>query len=196
METSFKIELEKPGKARVHRGKTMYPEYQGKLAPEFREAYPMSRVLGENLLYISSWILAGALVWPLQVKGWPLLTLLWAAVILGTQVLLKKHICSGCYYYGKTCHLGWGKLAAYMFPKDSGNLLLGTRLTLVYVLSPPIFLALALLIGWWLHPGMWHWVFLSVYVVLTILTFPVRKKGCAECALREICPGSAVRKRR
>ena len=103
----------------------MYTAYRDGIEPKCRESFSLPRILAENLLYLTTWSVAGALVWPVRVAGWPVLTLAWALVVVVVQVLLKKHNCSGCYYYGKACHLGWGKLSAWMFRQDSGDMRTG-----------------------------------------------------------------------
>ena len=172
----------------------MYVKYRNGIVPG-KESFPMSWVLGENLLYLGAWTLAAYLLWPVwQPGGVPVFTLLWVSVVLIFQVLLKKHICSGCYYYGKTCHLGWGKLSSAWFPRDSGNLKKGMKLAFFYILSPPVILVTSLTFGLVAHPSAWYWICLGGFVLLNIILFPVRKQGCGQCAMREVCPGSAVAK--
>jgi hypothetical protein len=113
----------------------MYPHYQGKIASDCQQSCSTSSIVRENLLYLSIWFDAGWLVWPVRWNGWPVATMAWAAVVLFVQVLLKKHNCSGCYYYGKSCHLGWGRLASWMFRQDSGNLATGMKLSLFYLVA-------------------------------------------------------------
>ena len=171
----------------------MYTRYRNKIVADCRDSFPLAWIVGENLLYLSMWVLAGALVWPIRWGGWPVVTVAWAVLVLAVQVLLKKHNCSGCYYYGKACHLGWGKLSALLFEQDSGDMKTGMRLSLFYVISPPLFLVAGLLVGVFFDVGAWHWLLLGVYVVLNVLSFPIRKKGCGSCAMRAVCPGSAVK---
>ena len=171
----------------------MYPPYRHNIRHDCRESFPWSKILAENLLYVTLWVLAGALVWPLQWHGWPMATLAWAALVVVVQVLLKKHNCSGCYYYGKACHLGWGKLSSWMFPRDSGDMKTGMRLSLFYILSPPIFALAGIAVGIALDPGWWHWLLVGAYLLLNAITFPVRKAGCRVCAMRAVCPGSAAK---
>jgi hypothetical protein len=171
----------------------MYPEYEDKIVKECNESFPALWVLAENILHVSTWVLAGWIVWPVQLQGWPLATIAWAGVVVVVQILLKKHNCSGCYYYGKTCHLGWGKLASWMFKQDSGNLKTGVRLSLFYIISPPLFLAAGILIGILLVMGMQYWILVGVYVALNLIAFVIRTKGCKACAMRKVCPGSAVK---
>ncbi len=172
----------------------MYPQYRDRLAPTFRESFPTSWIVAENLLYLSTWVAAGWLVWPLQWQGWPVATLAWTAVVLVFQVLLKKHNCSGCHYYGKSCHLGWGRLASRLFKPDCGDPRTGMRLALFYVLSPPLFLIAGILIGVFADVGTLHWAILAGYVVLNAVSFPVRLKGCRACAMRLVCAGSAAKR--
>ena len=108
------------------------------------------------------------------------------------QVLLKKHNCSGCYYYGKNCHLGWGRISAWLFRPDSGSPKTGIRLCLFYILSPPVFLVAGVLTGVLLEVGSTHWVLLGLYVALNIVVVAARSRGCRVCAMRKACPGSAA----
>lgn len=171
----------------------MYSEYRGKMESDCQESFPPARIAAENALYLTTWVVAGFLLAPLRLYGWPALSLGWVALVLVVQVLLKKHNCSGCYYHGRACHLGWGWLAARMFARDSGSLRTGTRLSLFYVLSPPLVLVAALALGLLLPVGPAHWALLGAYVLLNAASFPVRKSGCRVCAMRAACPGSACR---
>lgn len=173
----------------------MYDCYANKLASTYRKSFPLYWIIGENILHVTSWILAGALLWPLKVSGWPVATIVWAIFTLVVQILLKKHNCSGCYYYGKACHLGWGKIAARMFPQNSGDPKFGMKLAFpFYVISPPLILLASIAMGFLLDVGLLHWVFLVSFVVLGGISFPIRTKGCKSCAMRKVCPGSAWKK--
>ena len=121
------------------------------------------------------------------------MTIAWAGLVIVVQVLLKKHNCSGCYYYGKACHLGWGKLASWMYKQDSGNLQTGVRLSLFYVVSPPLFIIAAALIGIFIEVGIMHWMILCCYLGVNMVAMVLRFSGCRVCAMRMICPGSAVK---
>jgi hypothetical protein len=173
----------------------MYQQFRGKIPADFHESYPYLWIIGENIFYLSTWILAGLILWPLQWNGWPIAVIFWCAIVIIIQVLLKKHNCSGCYYYGKKCHLGWGKLSACMFGQDSGNPKTALRLSLFYILSPPIILLTGILSGIFLDVNTWHWIFLGVFIALNGISFPLRKKGCSLCAMRIACPGSAVKQK-
>ena len=171
----------------------MYPCYQRGIV-KGRESFPPASILGENALYVTMWGLAGVLLWPIwKPAGLPVLTLVWAAVVVVVQILLKKHNCSGCYYYDKWCHLAWGKLAAAMFERDVGNPETGKKLALFYIIPPPLFVIVALASALTQQASMLYWGILSLYVALNVVSFPIRIKGCRQCAMRNVCPGSAAR---
>ena len=169
----------------------MYPCYRDGILVG-RESFPWPWILGENLLYLASWILAGWLLWPVQVAGWTLATLGWAVFVITLQVLLKQHNCAGCYYYGKSCHLGWGRLAASPFRQDAGNPEVGMTLAVpMYMLSPPLVVAAAVVIGLCWPSGTIHWVALGGFVALNAISFLLRSTICGHCKMRAVCPGSA-----
>ncbi len=171
----------------------MYKCYQDNIVAG-DESFPLSRVIGENLFYLVLWVLSGYLLWPLWMPfGWPLLTIIWAILVVIIHVLLKKHNCSGCYYYGKMCHLGWGKISAAMFKEDSGNPKTGMKLAFFYILPPPLILVAALVFAIIKNPTWVYWFMLAWFVILNAASFPVRKNGCGLCAMREVCPGSAAK---
>ena len=159
-----------------------------------REEFPLPWILAENALYLATWGLGAALLWPAWTPaGLPVLGIAWILVVLTIQLLLKKHNCSGCHYYDKACHLGWGKLAAAMFPRDSGDPRLGLKLSMFYILSPPLVLLAGVLTRVFHSPGWHYWLLLGLFVLLNVLTFPLRKHGCAQCRMRKVCPGSAAK---
>ena len=123
----------------------------------------------------------------------PILTIIWAILVLVIQILLKKHNCSGCYYYGKLCHLGWGKISSAIFAQDSGDPNIGLKLSFFYVIPPPLIFISTLVFAIIERPAVFYWLGLVLFVVLNALAFPIRKKGCGVCAMREACPGSAVK---
>ncbi|MCP4681933.1 MAG: hypothetical protein GY864_06355 [Desulfobacterales bacterium] len=169
----------------------MYKCYQDKIVPG-AESFPLSWVIAENLLYLTMWVLAGYLLWIWTPFGLPVLTIMWAVLVVVIQILLKKHNCSGCYYYDKLCHLGWGKISSAMFKQDSGNANTGMKLTLFYIVPPPVIILTSLIFAIIKDYTWVYWFVLAVFVILNVISFPVRKKGCGMCAMKETCPGSAV----
>ena len=171
----------------------MYKCYQDKIVPG-TESFPLAWIIGENLFYLIMWVLAGYLLWPIWIPfGLPWLTIIWAVVVVTVQILLKKHNCSGCYYYAKLCHLGWGKLSAAMFKQDSGDPNVWVKLAFFYILPPPVIFVAALSFAIIKSPVWIYWFILVLFTILNVVSFPVRKKGCRLCAMREACAGSAAK---
>ncbi|MBU0765304.1 MAG: hypothetical protein KJ607_10770 [Bacteroidetes bacterium] len=171
----------------------MYKCYHNKIV-QGTDSFHVSQIIGENLLFLSTWILAGYLLWPVwSPSGIPALTIFWILLVVIVQVLLKKHNCSGCYYYDKRCHLGWGKISSALFKQDSGNLKAGLRFSLFYIVTPPAVLVTSVIFGITQHPSWIYWLMLVIFVFLNVISFPVRKSGCSACTMRETCSGSAVK---
>ncbi len=160
-----------------------------------RDSFPWYWIVGENLMYLSIWGIAAYLLWPAWTIGSVSITgIAWIVVVLILQILLKKHICSGCYYYGKWCHLGWGKLSSAMFEQDSGNVELGMKLAIFYIVTPPLILISSIAIGIFKDQSILYWILLGVFVLLNAISFPVRKSSCSACTMRNVCAGSAAKK--
>lgn len=171
----------------------MYKCYQDNIVAG-NESFPLSWVIGENLIYLAMWVLAGYLLWPIWTPfGLPLLTILWTISVVIIQILLKKHNCSGCYYYDKLCHLGWGKISSAMFKQDSGNPKMGMNLSFFYILSPPLIFLTSLIFAIIKSPTGAYWPILALFIIFNVVSFPIRMKGCGLCAMREVCPGSATK---
>lgn len=171
----------------------MYKCYQDNIVAG-KESFPLSWIIGENLLFLAMWVLAGYLLWQIWTPlGLPILTIIWAVLVIVIQILLRKHNCSGCYYYDKLCHLGWGKISSAMHKQDSGNLKTGMKLSLFYIISPPVIFLTSLVFAIIKNPSWIYWFTLVLYVVLNAVSFPLRKKGCNLCTMRKVCPGSATK---
>ena len=171
----------------------MYKCYQDKIV-HGTESFSLVWIIGENLLHLTTWVLAGYLIWPLwTLFGLPFLTIIWAVLVVVVQILLKKHNCSGCYYYGKMCHLGWGKISSAMFKQNSGNLNAGMKLSLFYIVPPPVIFITALIFAIIKSPVWVYWFIMVLFLILNAVSFPMRKKGCSLCVIREACPGSAAK---
>ena len=161
------------------------------------EKYPLPIVVFTNLLLLVWFGSAAYGMSALSVVGIPIVSaayLLFAAAMLG--FVLRKHLCTNCYYYGKTCGTGWGKWSACLFKKDSGNSELGQKLagatwgllTIVPIITIPVtmFLHREFLVT--------GGVCLAGFLVILAINQFGRKKGCSQCKMRYICGGSAAKK--
>lgn len=110
-------------------------------------------------------------------------------------LILPLSRCASCFYHGKTCNTGWGKVAAYLFPKgdeskfvDHYNYAIFIHLLWIIPLSASLLqLArerslLALI------------VFLAYAFVLLLEKIVLKKLACSRCHQREFCPAVPFRR--
>ncbi len=158
------------------------------------EAYPIGRIVLANIIMIL-WIalgsLASATVWP--VAGW--IFLIYAVFMV--YFVMRKLVCTNCYYYDKWCNIGWGKLAARLFRQ--GNIehfasCRGIKIAPFFYASltviPLILLVIALI-------QQFTFTRLLILILLVGIGFysgaVSRARACAQCKMRFICPGSAAK---
>ena len=157
------------------------------------ESFPLSRIIFANVL-ILVWIVLGTIacwfVYP--VAAWIYL----AAALIMIFVVLRKLVCTNCYYYGKRCALGWGKISALFFNPGS----IEEFTTCAGIKAAPITYGLLTLIPLVLCiiALVQAVTVLKVVVLVLLLAVSVysgaisRKVACTNCKMRLICPGSAA----
>lgn len=162
------------------------------------ESFSNVRISLENLIIVAQ-VAFGALVLShIRFFEWPVLAFAYAGfVILMLGIVLRKHLCTSCYYYGKKCHCGWGKLSAALFKQNSGNYKLGGILAnltwLIIFLLPIISFGYVLIFN---RPGLNNSNYLAIggFIALAAINGVLHKKSCETCKMRFICPGSAAKK--
>ncbi|MCK4427620.1 MAG: hypothetical protein KAW16_03945 [candidate division Zixibacteria bacterium] len=116
--------------------------------------------------------------------------------VIALTLILPLSRCVSCFYHGKLCNTGWGKIAAYLFKK-------GDESKYVEHYNYAIFLHLL-----WLIPLLVALLqsvrqrdlfALSIFVIYLFILFVekiiLKKLGCKRCHLREFCPALPFRKR-
>src|SRR4030042_5482935 len=156
------------------------------------EKFPKSQIVLGNLLMLL-WIALGtAACWFLYpIAAWIYLTI----ALLMVFVVLRWLVCTNCYYYGKWCSTGWGKLTALLFKKgsvDKFSKSAGIKLApLTYGMLSliPLILVVIALVKDFTVPK------LVVLILLLLISgysaVGNRKKSCANCKMKTICPGAA-----
>jgi hypothetical protein len=160
------------------------------------ERYPMSRVIFGNIIMIL-WIVVGTIaVWFFS----PVVATVYLIVaVMTVYFILRKLVCTNCYYYDKWCSFGWGKLAAALFKRgkiEEFSESIGVRLApIVYGLLTVFLLivVLVVLIG--------EFDFYKLAVLGILLFFAVysgsvsRRSACESCKMNTVCKGSAVKQK-
>jgi len=167
-----------------------------KLYEKGLENYPKATVFFTNVLLLLWFGFAAYGMSALRFAGLPIISiiyLLFAIIMLG--LILRKHLCTHCYYYNKLCGTGWGKLSSCLFKEKSGNYELGMKLagltwgllTIIPIVAIPVAMFLH---GEFLVPG---GISLTGFLAIMVLNQFGRKKGCAQCKMRYICKASAAK---
>jgi len=167
-----------------------------KLYEKGLENYPKTAVVLTNVLLLLWFGFAAYGMSALRFAGLPIISiiyLLFAFLMLG--FVLRKHLCTHCYYYNKLCGTGWGKLSSHLFGEKSGNYELGVKLaglTWGLLMIIPI---IAIPVAMFLHrefllPG---GICLAGFLAIMVINQLGRKKGCAQCKMRYICKASAAK---
>ncbi len=165
------------------------------LYSEGLEQFPLKTVVTENGLYLLWFALGAYLCWRfMPVIGF---------VYLGFGVLMSGYImriivCGNCYYYGKGCHTGWGKLSAMFCKKGDienfGAGISGVVIPFFYgsmALVPVVFSVIVNIRS-----------FSAVLTALTVVfvfvvymsAYKFRTAACSVCKMKYVCPGSNEQK--
>jgi hypothetical protein len=158
------------------------------------EQYPKPRIIFGNLMMIL-WIALGTVAcWYFNpVIAWIYL----AFALIMSFVILRKLVCTNCYYYDKWCTIGWGKLSSLLFRKGDINKFStcpGVKI------APAVYGSLSLIPLILIIVSLFQ-RFTILKLIVLILLFSVsfyseaisRKKACVNCKMRLICPGCAVK---
>jgi hypothetical protein len=155
------------------------------------EQHPKATITLANLA-MAIWIASGtAACWFLH----PIIAWVYLAVALITVgVVLRRLVCVNCYYYGKWCGTGWGKLAALFFKAgdmEKFSTSIGVKLApLTYGLLSliPIVLIIVSIV---LEFTVAKIIVLAVLLLVSVYSaFLSRKRGCVNCKMKLACPGS------
>ncbi|MBN1255420.1 MAG: hypothetical protein JXA50_09125 [Deltaproteobacteria bacterium] len=118
------------------------------------------------------------------------------AAALMVFVVLRKLVCTNCYYYDKRCALGWGKLSVLFFSQGS----IEQFSTCAGVKCAPLTYGLLTLIPLVFSVVAVVQEFTAIRIAVLVLLLAVsiysgavsRKQACINCKMRLMCPGSAA----
>lgn len=157
-----------------------------------------SYVLFENILILILVVLGFFGMYPLRVRSIPIISISYVLfAVLMLVFVLRKHLCTSCYYYDKWCHCGWGKIASRFYEKESGNYELGGKLALFtwgIIMGFPM-IAMIVIVVMNKATLVDELLFFIPFVILVAINGLLHVKDCRECKMRSICPGSAAKKK-
>jgi hypothetical protein len=162
--------------------------------PEGYEQYPTRIVLLSNLLSVFMYLTGVFLVFQFGLV-WAILYLLF--IFLLEFRLLGSH-CVDCYYYGKTCALGKGRLSRMVFPKGIPERFCNKTITWKDIIPDFLVFIIPVLAGIVLLFIEFHWTILVLVIVLFMLgffgnAFVRGQLACRYCKQKEIgCPAAQL----
>ncbi len=159
---------------------------------KYCDSYPKPVIIIRWIVLAIAFILGIYILWGIKdVVGLAYVIYSLAALTL----ILPLSRCASCFYHGKACNTGWGKVAAYLFPK-------GDESKYVDNYSYSIFLHLL-----WLIPllgALFRLIrsrnvltlslFAGYVLVLLLEKIVLKKLGCVKCHQREFCPAVPFKK--
>ena len=158
------------------------------------EEYSKASIIFGNFMMLL-WIILGTIAcWLL----YPLTAWIYLAfAIIMVYVILRKLVCTNCYYYDRWCAMGWGKLSALFFKRgkiEDFRTSIGVKLApLTYGLLAIIPLVL-IVISLFQKFSLLKIVVLILLLLISSYSGAIsRKKTCAECKMKLMCPGTAAK---
>ncbi|MFC1533310.1 hypothetical protein ACFL7M_08110 [Thermodesulfobacteriota bacterium] len=157
------------------------------------DEYPWSVVISENFA-LTAWISLGtAISWELNaVIG--LVYLIFSVLMI--LVIMRKLVCTRCYYYGKRCHVGWGKISVLLYKQgdiDKFNSCAGIKIAPVLFASLaliPLIFGVILLIK---APSITYGILMTALILFIVYSSVIsRKRSCSICKMKLICPGGSI----
>ena len=160
---------------------------------ECYENYPYWIIMVSNLLALSIYTIGIIIIKPLGI----IWLLIYLAYIIFLEIRLLKKSCVDCYYYGKLCAFGKGKLCSLFFKKGNKE---GFTVDFTWVdLIPDMLVAIIpIIIGIVMLIMNFNWLLLSLIILLFLLVSTgnglVRGSlACKYCKQREInCPAEKM----
>jgi len=162
--------------------------------PGCRENYPLTTVIGSNLLSLLIYVTGAIILFQFGI----LWVICYVMFILLLELRLLSGHCVDCYYYGKTCAFGKGRLSSLFFKRGSPEKFNRMELTWKDIVLDFLTFMIPVLAGVLLLFQEFSWPVLILIIVLILLGFLgnalVRGKlACRYCKQREIgCPAEKL----
>jgi hypothetical protein len=123
---------------------------------------------------------------------------LYLAYIVWLELRVMRHSCVNCYYYGRYCAFGKGKISSWLFRKGDPRKFLKREITWKDILPDFLVSLVPLIAGIIILALNFSWLLLMLIVLLVVLTsvgngFVRGSLACKFCKQREIgCPAEKL----
>jgi hypothetical protein len=167
-------------------------------AAEAFEDYPAQTVILANLVSLAIYISGAFIMYQIGL----LWMVLYLAFIGYLEIGLLKGHCVNCYYYGKRCAFGKGKLSSLLFRKGKSSEFCKKHMTWKDIAPDFMVSVIPMIIGGVILIFDFSWLILFLVILLFVLSFPgtafVRGSlACKHCRQRELgCPAEKLFKKK
>lgn len=152
---------------------------------ECHENYPLWMVILANTLSISIYLIGAFILYGFGVT-FSFLYLLFCMIM---EIRLLKS-CANCYYYGKTCAFGKGRLSSHIFKKGDPKLFYQGDVSWYAVLPDFLVFLFPMVGGIILLFIEFNWITLLLIIVILVLSLAgnaiIRSLTCEQCKQREL----------
>ncbi|MBP2134334.1 hypothetical protein J2128_002300 [Methanomicrobium sp. W14] len=164
--------------------------YEGGV-PEFDK----KGIIFANIILIA-WLLAG--IYAVYVFYPPAGIVYGLFVIIMFMFVMRKGLCTKCWYYGKKCSMGWGVYTAKLFRKDDTEKFEGckaSKFAPVLWMTVSFLPVVLILVSAVLSFSVFKLIILAVLVILMAISGnkKIREASCRQCKMRYLCHGSAAK---
>jgi len=161
---------------------------------KYFENYPLYIIFFSNLVSIAIYLIGALIIYQIGLI-WLILYLIFIGIL---EFRLIKGHCVNCYYYGKTCAFGKGKISSIFFKKGDLNKFCKKQITWKSIVPDFLVSLIPAIIGIIILVKDFNWTLLILIVILFILAFVgngiIRTKlACKYCKQRKIgCPAQKL----
>jgi hypothetical protein len=158
------------------------------------ENYPGWMVLVSNLFSLAVYILGAYILYKINIAC----LILYILYILILEFRVISRHCTNCYYYGKRCCFGKGKISSLFFKKGNPNKFCKMQVTCKNLIPDFLVSVIPIIAGIILLIIDFRWDILIALILLFILGFPgsafIRGNlACKYCRQRELgCPAEKL----
>jgi len=158
------------------------------------ENYPLRTVLLSNLVSLAIYGLGFFIIYKLE----PVFSFLYLLYILIFEYRLIKNHCTKCFYWGKTCGFGKGRLSSWIFKKGDISKFCIKDMTWKNMIPDILISLIPLIIGIILLILKFNFILLFALLLLILLTtigngFIRGTLTCKYCKQRELgCPAEML----
>lgn len=157
--------------------------------------YSVAEIVAQNLFFLAYFGIGFMGMLSLRLFGIPLISIIYAIfLVIMLLFVLRKHLCTNCYYYGKKCSTGWGKISSLIFKEKSGNYELGIKLAGITwgfaTIVPIVTMSVSLILNF----AAYTLILMIVFILLSPVNFFLHKNACRRCKMKNICSMAMIRK--